>query len=449
MTFLSTPMLYGLGALLAPVIIHLWRQRRVVQVRFSTLRFLKAAAAKTSRSSRIENILLLFLRCLFFALLVLAAARPVLSSGTARLLGGDVPRTVVLAIDNSASMSCRVNGVPRLESAKAQALAVIDHLKPGDDVAVMAIGDAPQLLVAEPTLDHRVARQMVESILPSESLSDFASVFRESRKVVARGTHGLRELYFFTDSQATAWRFDPKPVFDEAWEKSGLHPVVVRPDNLNPSNAAVVNVKISAPFASAGSPVAGVAVVENFAERPLQDVLEIRVGDERVAQKPIDIAPGASMEVAFEARMPQVAGHWAEGIASIEGDNLPVDDKFYFALPVFLQPRVLLVEGQEAGDPRLRSGYYLGKALVAGTSVAPPKTISAAKLDETPLEGFSAVFLADVANLGDRALVRLERYLQSGGTIAFFPGDLANPASLARMEFLLSLIHISEPTRPY
>ena len=433
MTFLSTGMLFGLGSLLAPVLIHLWRKRRVLQVRFSTLRFLKIAAAKTSRSSRIENVLLLFLRCLLFALLVLAAARPVLSSGTARLPGGDVPRTVVLAIDNSMSMSCRVNGIPRLESAKAQALAVIDHLKPGDEVAVMAVGSTPQLLVAEPTVDHRVARQMIGSILPGESLSDFPAVFREARKIVARGTHGFQELYFFTDSQETAWRFDPKPVFDEAG--GNLHPVVVRPDNLNPPNAAVANVRITSPFATAGTPVAGVAVVENFSDRPLQDVLEIRLGSERVAQKPIDLAPGASVEVPFEARMPQATGHWAEGVASIEGDNLPADDRFYFALPVFQQPRVLVVEGQQAGDPRLRSGYYLGKALVAGTSAA-PKTISPAALDETDLEGFSAVFLADVGGLSDRALVRMARYLQSGGTIAFFPGDLSTPEGLARMDFL-------------
>ena len=434
MTFLSTGMLFGLGALLVPVLIHLWRQRRVVQVRFSTLRFLKIAAAKTSRSSRIENVLLLFLRCLLFALLVLAAARPVLSSGAVRLLGGDVPRTVVLAVDNSMSMGCRINGTTRLEAAKAQALAVIDQLKPGDDVAVMAVGSTPQLLVAEPTLDHRVARQMVESILPDESLSDFPTVFREAKKILARGTRGLQELYFFTDSQETAWRFDPKPVFDRARES--LHLLVVRPDNLNPPNAAVKDVKISTPFAAAGSPVAGVATVENFSERSLQDVLEIRIGGERVAQKPIDLAPGASAEVAFEATMPEASsGHWAEGVASIEGDNLPADDRFYFALPVYQPPRVLVVEGQQAGDPRMRSGYYLDKALAAGAGSA-PQTIDSASLDETGIEGVSAVFLADIANLGDRALVRLERYLQSGGTVAFFPGDLSSPAGLARMDFL-------------
>ena len=437
MAFLSSWLLYGLGALAVPVAIHLWRQRRVVKIRFSTLRFLKLAAAKTSRSSRIENVLLLILRCLLIALLVLAVARPVVSTKAAKLLSGDVPRTVVLAIDNSMSMSCRVNGTTRLESAKAQAIAVLDDLKPGDDVAVIAAGSTLQWLVAEPTLDHRVARQMVESISQGESRSDFPAVFRAAVKIVARGTHGLRELYFFTDSQEAAWRFDAKAVFDSAWDQSELHPVIVRPDDLDIPNAAVAAVKISTPFASAGTPVSGTAVVENFSSRPLQEVLEIRFGGERVIQKPLDIAPGGSVEVSFEAPVPDIAGRWAEGVASIEGDNLPVDDRFYFALPIAQVPRVLIVEGQQAGDERLRSGYYLKMALVAGISnPIPPKMISSAQLEETSLEGVSAIFLTDVASLGDRSLVRLERYLQSGGTIAFFPGDLSTSDSLSHMDFL-------------
>jgi len=437
MSFLSSAMLYGLGALAIPVLIHLWRQRRVVQVRFSTLRFLKAAAARTSRSSRIENVLLLLLRCLLVALLVLAAARPVLSSLSVRLLGGDVPRTVVLAIDNSMSMSCRVNGTSRLDTAKAQALAVIDGLKPGDDVAVMAIGNTPQILVAEPTLDHRVARQMVGSIQPGEALSDFSRVFQEAKKMVAGGTRGLRELYFFTDSQEAAWHFDTKPVFDGEWRKSGLRPVVVRPDAVDAPNGAVGTVRITSPFATPGSAVAGTAVVENHSNRPLQDVLEIRFGSERVAQKPLEVAPGGSVEIPFEAPVPAGAGSWAEGTASIEGDNLSPDDRFFFALPVAQVPRVLIVEGQQAADERLRSGFFLKMALVAGSGSAdPPKTIPPAGLDDLPLEGYSAVFLADVGTLSDRALVRLDRYLQAGGTVAFFPGDLTLPGGLARMDFL-------------
>ena len=106
-SFQSHWMLWGLFAVAAPVIIHLLQRRRVVQIPFSTLRFLKAISAKTTRRSRIENLLLLLLRCLLFALLILAAARPVISAKTSRFLGGNVPRTVVLLLDNSLSMTYR------------------------------------------------------------------------------------------------------------------------------------------------------------------------------------------------------------------------------------------------------------------------------------------------------------------------------------------------------
>src|ERR1700677_299255 len=247
MSLLSPWMLYGLAALGAPILIHLWQRRRVVQVNFSTLRFLKIVAAKTSRSSRIENILLLLLRCLIFTLLIMAAARPVVSTKTAKLFGGDAPRTVVLAIDNSMSMSYRAGDETRLDVAKKEALAVIDDLKPGDDVAVITVGDRVQELVAEPTVDHRVARQMVESIQPGEERSDFSVVFREARKIVAHGSHGIRELYFFTDNQESGWQFDANAVFDDAWKKSELHALIVRPDDLTPANTAVGEIKLKTP----------------------------------------------------------------------------------------------------------------------------------------------------------------------------------------------------------
>lgn len=430
-------MLYGLAALAAPIIIHLWQRRRVVQVNFSTLRFLKIVAAKTSRSSRIENIILLLLRCLIFALLIMAAARPVVSTKAAKLFGGDAPRTVVLAIDNSMSMSYRAGDETRLEAAKKEALAVIDDLKPGDDVAVFTLGDRVQELVAEPTVDHRVARQMVESIQPGEDRSDFSAVFREARKIVAHGSHGIRELYFFTDNQEYGWHFDPTTVFDDAWKKSDLHPVIVRPDDLTAANAAVSEVRTSTPFITPGNAFAATAVVTNYAGRPLQDLLEVKFNGERVAQKPLDIALGASVEVPLDIEPPPIDGRWVHAVASIGGDNLPGDDQFYFTVPVYQPPRVLIVEGQEAGPAQIHSGYFLGKALIAGeTDVLPARTISVSELEETSPGGYSAVFLADVPGLSDRALVRLDDYLQGGGTVVVFPGDLATVENLSRIDFL-------------
>ena len=430
-------MLYGFAALAAPILIHLWQRRRVVQVNFSTLRFLKIVAAKTSRSSRIENIILLLLRCLIFALLIMAAARPVVSTKTAKLFGGDAPRTVVLAIDNSMSMSYRAGDETRLDAAKKEALAVIDDLKPGDDVAVFTLGDRVQELIAEPTVDHRVARQMVEGVQPGEERSDFSVVFREARKIVAHGSHGIRELYFFTDNQEYGWQFDPNTAFDDAWKQSDLHPVIVRPDDLTAANSAVANVRIKTPFITPGNSFAAIAVATNFSDHSSQDLLEVKFNGERVAQKPLDLAPGASPEIPLDIQPPPVDGRWVQAVASIEGDNLPGDDQFYFTVPIYQPPRVLIVEGQEAGPAQFHSGYFLGKALVAGeTDVLPATTIAASELEETTLGRYSAVFLADVPGLSDRALVRLDDYLQGGGTVVLFPGDLASAANLSHLDFL-------------
>jgi len=462
MSLLSPWMLYGLGMLSVPVLIHLWQRRRVVQVRFSTLRFLKIVAARTSRSSRLENVLLLLLRCLIFALLIMAAARPVITTQAAKLFGGDVPRTVVLAVDNSMSMSYRTGDQTRLDVAKKQAITVLDDLKPGDDVAVMSVDDRAQLLIAEPTLDHGVARQMIESIRPGEAGSDFSVVFRQAAKIVARGSHGMRELYFFTDNQESGWRFDPAGVFDETWTKSELHPVIVQPDDLAAANSAVEEVKTRSPFMTSGDVFAGSAVVVNFSSHPSQELLEIKFGGKRVAQKPLDLAPGESVEVQFEFIAPAIAGRWAQIVASIEGDNLPADDQFYSVVPVYQPPHVLIAEGQESGEERLHSGYFLGKALAAGEAdIASIKAVPVSALDDTALENYSAVFLADIPGLSDRALVRLEGFLQGGGTVVLFPGDLANMKDLSRIDFLPAkplgirelpagrlATHVTEPEHP-
>ena len=458
-------MLYGLGALSLPILIHLWHRRRVVEVPFSTLRFLKAIAARTSRSSKVENLLLLLLRCLLFALVILAAARPVMLARTAQIFGGEVPRTVVLVIDNSASMGYRAAGQARLDAAKACALALFDDLKQGDRVAVIAAGDRADWLVAEPTIDRAVARKAVESIQISQTRSDFAVALREAGKTVARAERGIRQIFFFTDNQETGWRTtlaNPAAVFDTAWKQAAPQFAVVRPDDLRALNACVKQVTIAAPFLTPGATLRGVATVENFSPTPLHDLLNITVGNERVAQRSADVPPGTAVEIPFEFQAPFVTGRWARATASLSGDNLPEDDVFSFTLPVYQSPRVTIAEGTSLGPERLRPGFFLRAALAAGTENAVQiRTLAARQLDDTAVESETAVFLADPGRLSDRSVARLERFLEGGGTVVLFPGDQtrltdydnaaflpAKPTASRNLAAGRQPVHITDPTHP-
>ncbi|MEI7957714.1 MAG: BatA and WFA domain-containing protein [Verrucomicrobiota bacterium] len=440
MTFLAPWLLYGLGALSLPILIHLWHRRRVVEVPFSTLRFLKAIAARTSRSSKIENLLLLLLRCLLFLLVILAAARPVMLARTAQIFGGEVPRTVVLVIDNSMSMGYLAGGQTRLDTAKTCALAVFNDLKQGDRVAVIAAGDRADLLVAEPTIDRAVARKALESIRLTPTRSDWAVALREAGKIAARAERGIRQVFVFTDNQETGWRStiaNPAAVFDTAWKQAEPQLVVVRPDALGAPNACVKAIRLQSPTLVPGSTVRGVATVENFGSTTLHDLVSISIGAERVAQRTADVPPGAAVEVGFEFQAPFVTGRWARGTASLSGDNLAADDTYYFTLPVYQSPRVLVAEGASIGPERLRPGFFLRKALAAGAeSAIQVRAIAASQLDETAIENETAVFLADPGKLSDRSVARLERFLDGGATVVLFPGDQTRLGDYSNATFL-------------
>ena len=427
-------MLMGLGALAVPLIIHLMQRRKVVPIPFSTLRFLKLVKARTSRRSHIENLLLLILRCLIFALILLAAARPVISPKAAGWWGGNVPRTIVLVLDDSLSMNYKAGDETRFETAKKQALAVLDDLKPGDDVAVILANDRAQLLIAEPTMDYELAKQAVRGAQQTQFRTDFSPALREARKIMGRSQKRVKRIYLVTDNQEGGWQFDPHSVFDELWQQSGAQLTVVRPDALESMNAAVTKVNFRSPFVTAGATVRGSAKVENFSAAEFHDLLEVKLGDQRVAQRPVDIAANSSVDLDFEFPMPVATGDSISGTASIQSDHLPDDDRQFFWLSVYQPPRVLIVEGEQVGPESLHSGFFLRKALAAGGDVT-PTVVSSAELDDLPLEGYSAVFLADVI-LSDRAVVRLDHLLQRGGTVAFFFGDHSDPANLARIEFM-------------
>jgi hypothetical protein len=141
------------------------------------------------------------------------------------------------------------------------------------------------------------------------------------------------------------------------------------------------------------------------------------------------------VEVPFEFQTPTLPGRWLLGTASLSGDNLPADDRCYFTMPLYQSPRVLIVESG-VGPEKARPGFFLRKALAAGAAGAPIKTIAPAELDDLSLEPFSAVFLAGIADVSDRASVRLDRYLQAGGTVVFMPGEQTDIAAWRRFEWM-------------
>ena len=76
MNFLAPLFLFGALAVIGPILFHLIRRTTREVTPFSSLMFLKPSPPRVTRRSRLENILLLLLRCLVLLALALGFARP-------------------------------------------------------------------------------------------------------------------------------------------------------------------------------------------------------------------------------------------------------------------------------------------------------------------------------------------------------------------------------------
>ena len=134
MSFLAPLFLLGGLAIAGPVLFHLIRRNTREKFTFSSLMFLRADPPKVTRKSRLEDILLLLVRCALLAVMALAFSRPFIRQSVLPPHDPTAGRHVVLLVDQSASM--RRTGV--WEKTLAQAEATLKALKPNDTLAALA-----------------------------------------------------------------------------------------------------------------------------------------------------------------------------------------------------------------------------------------------------------------------------------------------------------------------
>ncbi len=111
-------LLAGGVAVAAPIIIHLLNKRRFRIVDWAAMDFLFDADKKNRRRIRLENLILLLLRCLAMVLLGLMLARPFLPSELAGRLGQAQEFQRILVLDDSLSQRVMVGNRPAFDEAK-------------------------------------------------------------------------------------------------------------------------------------------------------------------------------------------------------------------------------------------------------------------------------------------------------------------------------------------
>ena len=135
MRFLYPNMLWGLFALLIPILIHLFNFRRHKLVYFSNTAVLRSIQQENAKTRKLKYLVTLLLRCLFIAALVLAFAFPYKPE---KQLNVNTENNLVgIYIDNSMSMKGQSQRTTLIEDARQSARDLVHKLNPSNRYLLM------------------------------------------------------------------------------------------------------------------------------------------------------------------------------------------------------------------------------------------------------------------------------------------------------------------------
>ncbi len=422
LNFLSPWMLLGVLLVAGPLLAHLTGQREGPRILFPTVRFLKQAADRIRRRTRLENLLLLLLRVLAVLLLVLLFSRPRFSWQGVTVAGVDPESDTLLLVDRSLSMNRRVGkgGETLGDLARIRALEVLDGLSPGARAAVLFWDGSTVVVPPGLTHDRRPLLQAIRDGKPGYGTSALGAALLRGADLVRDAGSPRATMLVLSDGTATS--------LPEAGRSPWPENLAVRYLDLSqeePSNQWVSSV-VSQPGQARGEAArveVQVAAVGKAMRREASMALELEDLDPLRATADLREASRVSRRFTLT--------HSAEGrrggkvVLDPEDGVLPQDDSRCFLLEGSSSLTVHMVSGDSGGSPRNDELFYVESALLprpGSSSRIAPQVVSLGEVGTWKGGEGRVLVLANVADPSPHAS-SLRSFVQEGGGLLISVGS--------------------------
>jgi hypothetical protein len=204
MTFLQPILLWGLPAVLLPVLIHLLNRLRYRSVRWAAMMFLLSATRSSTQNAKLRHYLLMACRMLIVFLIIAAMSRP-LAGGWLGSAASGAPDTVILLLDRSASME--TTPPDSQISKRARALKMLSQSARHGTTAsrfvlIESVLRTPQEIHTTSTLET------LTMTAPTDTAADIPAMFRAALEYIIRDKAGHTEIWVASDFQQSNWKPD-------------------------------------------------------------------------------------------------------------------------------------------------------------------------------------------------------------------------------------------------
>ncbi len=433
MQFLAPLFLAALAALAVPLLLHVRRQEPRNRVPFSVVQFLDAGEPLKRRRWRIEHWLLLALRCIAFALLILAFTRPFFGRDSS--LAATPPAKRLILVDTSASLRG-----PRFAEARREAERQVSLAGPDDLIAVatfdraftlrLPFDQSRQLPAPERQPAAIAALRALQPGWGDTNLGRALTAAAEAIDAADGGGETRGVIVVVSDFQRGAATADltgfewpaglqviPSFIGGEGWTNAGLHPSGDPRRSGQPVVARVTN--------------ASASVGETF-----------HVGWSGAKALPVDVTPGQSRSIPLPDAPPQ-------GVAELTGDDFDFDNRAWFAPPAENSLPLDYLGAARPDDPK-DTLFFLSRALgptadyaiTLRTTPAPGSAPAALTVIDGPLDATAADIVQRQISAGENALLVLRDAAASttlaaliGKPVEITEAEVAEPVRFGNLDF--------------
>ena len=421
MNFLYPLFLAGIAAVALPIILHMIRRHTRKRITFSSLMFLRTSIPRFKNRTRLENLLLLILRCIILCLLAFSFSRPFFPR-EAPLKQFSLRKRIVLLIDTSASM--RRTGM--WEQAISEAQSVLKDIGQADRVCVISFDQSTNTLIGfeqwaamETTRRTPVITEQISKLSPGWALTNLGNALVSAAEAIeddqvddGQQTNTMSQVVLISDlqkgSNLEAMNAYEWPVETELVVKS-----IRCQGNTNAALQLVTD------RSGSGSPdddsLPGIRIINS--SDATTERFQLNWADKMAAEtssQAIDVyaPPGHSVVV----RAPDREDRLQARKLMLTGDDHDFDNALFLAPYLQQQVNILYIGSDDPNDSK-EMLYYVQRAFGTTRALKPnviyhpgDKAIAA-----TDIEMAHLVIAADKINSENIACLR--RFLESGRTI--------------------------------
>ena len=440
------PGLLAFGVLLVgvPVLIHLFNRRQFTRVEWAALDLLKQALRKSRRRVRLEELLILILRCLAVLALALLVSRLLINPAQLGVGALATARTEhVVLLDDSPSMDAVQGNRGEFVAVRdaivrfAEALSVSDA---GDSLTLLRTS-APStpvlngLILSPETVDQ--VRATLAAVGVSTRSANPEAALASVNDLLSEREPGNRRLYVISDfrehewgKEATAERASVDERLVEVADR--VQEVVLVDSGVEITrNRSLTELRCLESVVLRGVPVRMQATVRNRGQLDMEGgalTLSVGggVGDEAAFG---ELVPGAAENVVISC-IPGGADSAGMACRIRSTDQWAFDDVRYTAGTVLRALRVLAVNGEPGREARDGETFYLKAAIApAGDlhSGAEVTEVADSEFDTALLSEVDRLFLCNVYELTVEQARDIVAWVRRGGVLVIAAGDLVNP----------------------